>query len=332
VTTPRGLDLEAASTLIGTRLERGELIPGGKSNLTYHVWDEDGTEYVVRRPPLGHVLSTAHDMAREFRVITALASTRVPVPQTVALSQDPSFYVMRFVAGPVYRHASDLAVLGAQRIQALLGNLVDVLVELHTIDPASVGLSDFGRPDGYLERQLKRWAKQLDSSRNRELPGIDELHDALQAQMPLNSEAAIIHGDYRIDNCIATLDDNIAAVLDWEMATLGDPLTDVGLLLMYWRLNIEQGGVDSLSTGGGAAPLPGAPTGRDLAERYAARRGIELGRLDWYLAFANYKLAVIAEGIHFRYQAGQTVGEGFAGMGAMVPLLIDQGHAALRGK
>jgi aminoglycoside phosphotransferase (APT) family kinase protein len=274
------------------------------------------------------VLSTAHDMAREFRVISALAGTPVPVPETVALSQDPSFYVMRFVPGPIYRHASDLAPLGAQRIQALLADLVDVLVELHSIDPAAIGLEDFGRPDGYLERQLKRWQKQLDSSRSRELPGIDELHDALAQQMPLNSQAAIIHGDYRIDNCIATEDDRIAAVLDWEMATLGDPLSDVGLLLMYWRLNIEMGGVDNM---GGVAPLPGAPTGRDLAERYAARRGIELGRLDWYLAFANYKLAVIAEGIHYRYQAGQTVGEGFSGMGAMVPLLIDQGHAALRG-
>jgi aminoglycoside phosphotransferase (APT) family kinase protein len=325
---PKGLDLDAASSLTGLSFQGGELVAGGKSNLTYRVWTADGAQYVVRRPPLGHVLSTAHDMAREFRVISALAGTRVPVPETVALSQDPSFYVMRFVPGPIYRHASDLAPLGAQRIQALLGDLVDVLVELHSIEPASVGLDDFGRPDGYLERQLKRWQKQLDSSRSRDLPGIDELHDALAQQMPLNSQAAIIHGDYRIDNCIATEDDRIAAVLDWEMATLGDPLTDVGLLLMYWHLNIELGGVDNM---GGTAPLPGAPSGRDLAERYAARRGIELGRLDWYLAFANYKLAVIAEGIHYRYQAGQTVGEGFSGMGAMVPLLIDQGHAALRG-
>jgi aminoglycoside phosphotransferase (APT) family kinase protein len=325
---PKGLDLDAAKALTGLDFVGGERIAGGKSNLTYRVWTDDAAQYVVRRPPLGHVLSTAHDMAREFRVISALAGTPVPVPETVALSQDPSFYVMRFVPGPIYRHASDLAPLGAQRIQALLADLVDVLVELHSIDPAAIGLEDFGRPDGYLERQLKRWQKQLDSSRSRELPGIDELHDALAQQMPLNSQAAIIHGDYRIDNCIATEDDRIAAVLDWEMATLGDPLSDVGLLLMYWRLNIEMGGVDNM---GGVAPLPGAPTGRDLAERYAARRGIELGRLDWYLAFANYKLAVIAEGIHYRYQAGQTVGEGFSGMGAMVPLLIDQGHAALRG-
>jgi len=249
------------------------------------------------------------------------------VPQTVALSQDPSFYVMRFVAGPIYRRSQDLAAIGPQRIQTLMDNLVDVLVELHSIEPGSVGLQDFGRPDGYLERQLKRWQKQLDSSRSRDLPGIDELHDSLAQRMPLTSDAAIIHGDYRIDNCIATEDDRIAAVLDWEMATLGDPLTDVGLLLMYWKLNMEMGGVDGTGNGG----LIQKPTGRDLAERYASRRGIELGRLDWYLAFANYKLAVIAEGIHFRYQAGQTVGEGFSGMGAMVPLLIEQGHAALRG-
>ncbi len=326
--TPQGLDLEAARHLTGLPFEGGELIAGGKSNLTYRVWTSTGDEYVVRRPPLGHVLSTAHDMAREFRVISALFQSPVPVPQTVALSEDPSFYVMRFVPGAIYRRAEDLAVLGPQRIQRLMDNLVDVLVELHSIEPASVGLDDFGRPDGYLERQLKRWQKQLDSSRSRDLPGIDELHDALAQRMPLSSQAAIIHGDYRIDNCIATDDDRIAAVLDWEMATLGDPLTDVGLLLMYWKLNMEMGGVD----GGGRSGLITSPSGRDLAERYANRRGIELGRLDWYLAFANYKLAVIAEGIHYRYQAGQTVGEGFAGMGALVPLLIDQGHSALRGQ
>lgn len=328
MTLPKGLDLDAASALTGLAFQGGERIAGGKSNLTYRVWTDSGEEYVVRRPPLGHVLSTAHDMAREFRVISALAGTTVPVPETVALSQDPSFYVMRFVPGPIYRRPDDLAVIGAERIQLLMDNLVDVLVELHSIEPASVGLEDFGRPDGYLERQLKRWQKQLDSSRSRDLPGIDELHDALAQRMPLTSQAAIIHGDYRIDNCIATPDDRIAAVLDWEMATLGDPLTDVGLLLMYWRLNMEMGGVD----GSGNPGLMTKPSGRDLAERYAMRRGIELGRLDWYLAFANYKLAVIAEGIHYRYQAGQTVGEGFSGMGAMVPVLIEQGHAALRGQ
>lgn len=329
IEVPRGLDLEAAGKLIGVPLAGGELIAGGKSNLTYRVWTEDGRDLVVRRPPLGHVLSTAHDMAREFRVISALGPTDVPVPKTVALSQDPSFYVMEYVSGPIYRRPKDLAPLGAQRIQALMTNLVDVLVRLHEVDPESVGLGDFGRPDGYLERQLRRWQKQLDSSRSRPLPGIDELHDALVDQMPKESGAAIIHGDYRIDNCIASTEDGIAAVLDWEMATLGDPLSDVGLLLMYWRLNMEQGGVDGE---GEPMQLEGAPTGAQLAALYAERRGIELGQLDWYLAFANYKLAVIAEGIHYRFQAGQTVGEGFANMGAMVPQIIEHGHAALRGQ
>lgn len=328
IEVPKGLDLEAASRLIDVELKGGELITGGKSNLTYRVWSDSG-QFIVRRPPLGHVLSTAHDMGREFRVISALAGTKVPVPQAMALSDDPSFYVMSFVDGPIYRRSDDLAPLGATRVQALMTALVDVLVELHAIEPESVGLQDFGRPDGYLERQLRRWQKQLDASRSRELEGIDELHDELVKRLPVSGKPAIIHGDYRIDNCIATADDGIAAVLDWEMATLGDPLTDVGLLLMYWRLNIELGGVGSF---GAATPLPGAPSGADLAAMYAAKRGIELAKLDWYLAFANYKLAVIAEGIHYRYQAGQTVGDGFATMGAMVPLVVEQGHAALRGE
>lgn len=326
--TPKGLDLDAAGALIGVTLSEGELIAGGKSNLTYRVGDGVST-WVVRRPPLGHVLSTAHDMAREFKVISALGPTAVPVPQAIALSEDPSFYVMEFVEGAVYRQPSDLAALGAQRLDKLMTNLVDVLVSLHSIDPASVGLGDFGRPDGYLERQLRRWQKQLDSSRSRSLEGIDELHDLLVATMPRQSASSIIHGDYRIDNCIASADDTIAAVLDWEMATLGDPLTDVGLLLMYWKLNTELGGVGNF---GSPQPIPGAPTGAELAAAYAAKRGIEIGALDWYLGFANYKLAVIAEGIHYRYQAGQTVGDGFATMGAMVPHLVAHGHAALKGQ
>ncbi len=328
IEVPKGLDLKAASALLGQELLGGQLIVGGKSNLTYRVWSAEG-EYIVRRPPLGHVLSTAHDMGREFRIISALASTKVPVPQAIALSDDPSFYLMSFVDGPIYRRPQELEPLGGDRIQKLMTALVGVLVELHAIDPASIGLQDFGRPEGYLERQLRRWQKQLDSSRSRELEGIDELHDLLVKQLPVSGNPAIIHGDYRIDNCIATADDGIAAVLDWEMATLGDPLTDVGLLLMYWRLNIEMGGVEAF---GNATPLPGAPTGADLAAMYASKRGIDLASLDWYLAFANYKLAVIAEGIHFRYQAGQTVGDGFATLGAMVPLLVTQGHAALRGE
>jgi len=317
---PPGLDLDAAGRLIGKELTGGELIAGGKSNLTYRVSGPEG-EWVVRRPPLGHVLSTAHDMGREFRVISALGPTNVPVPGAIALSEDPSFYVMEFVPGPVYRTAEALGTLGPRRVQMLMSNLVDVLVELHSIDPASVGLTDFGRPDGYLERQLRRWQKQFESSRSRTIDGIEQLHDLLVARLPASSKSSIVHGDYRIDNCISSEEDTIAAVLDWEMATLGDPLTDVGLLLMYWRLHIED-----------VALPPGAPTGAELAQQYAEKRGLDLAELDWYLAFANYKLAVIAEGIYFRYQAGQTVGEGFADMGALVPRLIVQGHDALRGQ
>ncbi|AQU69469.1 phosphotransferase family protein [Streptomyces niveus] len=305
------------------------LIEGGRSNLTYAV--TDGThDWVVRRPPLGHVLATAHDMKREFRVISALHPTAVPVPAPLLLCEDPEvlgapFYVMEYVTGTPYRTAEQLAPLGPERTRAALLGLVDTLVELHAVDPAAVGLADFGRPEGFLDRQLRRWGKQLDASRNRDLAGVDELHAALGRSLPHSPAPTVIHGDYRLDNVLIGDDDRIKAVLDWEMSTLGDPLTDLGLLVMY-SAPLEITG-SPISTTAGAA---GHPAPAELIERYAAGSGRDTSAIAWYTAFAWFKLAVILEGIHYRYTLGQTVGGGFERIGDLVPVFIEHGLTTLQ--
>jgi aminoglycoside phosphotransferase (APT) family kinase protein len=304
----------------------GELIVGGRSNLTYVIAD-GSREWVLRRPPLGHVLATAHDMGREFRVISALAGTAVPVPATVLLCQDPEvlgapFYLMRRVPGTVYRDAAQTATLTPGQRAALARHLVDVLAELHRIDPASVGLSDFGRPDGFLARQVRRWGKQLASSRSRDLPGVDSLVAGLAASVPASPAPAIVHGDYRLDNVLVH-EGRIAAVLDWEMSTVGDPLTDLGLLVVYWdRMPDLEHAVVS-----GVGARHGFPDGATLTGWYAARTGADLSTLDWYVALASFKLAVILEGIHYRYSQGLTVGDGFEQVGTLVPPLVEIGLA-----
>ncbi|WP_320782926.1 phosphotransferase family protein [Streptomyces sp. CRN 30] len=307
----------------------GRLIEGGRSNLTYTVTD-GASRWVVRRPPLGHVLATAHDMRREHRVISALHPTGVPVPRTVLLCEDEEvlgapFYVMEFVEGTPYRTAEQLTPLGPERTRDAVFNLVDTLVELHSVEPAAVGLADFGRPEGFLDRQLRRWAKQLDASRDRELAGIDELHATLGRELPHSPAPSVVHGDYRLDNVLIGDDERIRAVLDWEMSTLGDPLTDLGLLVMYSQ---PLGMPDSpVST---TARAPGHPAPQELIERYAARSGRDVSGVSWYTAFAWFKLAVILEGIHYRYTLGQTVGPGFDRIGDLVPVFIEHGLTTLQ--
>ena len=305
----------------------GRLIAGGRSNLTYEV--SDGTRsWVVRRPPLGHVLATAHDMGREHRVITALRDTSVPVPLTYALCTDPDvigapFYVMSDVDGVAYRTADQIAVLGPTRIRAIAERLIATLALLHTVPPAEVGLADFGRPEGFLARQVRRWKKQLDASRSRPIAGIDELYALLAANPPDGTPPAIVHGDYRLDNVLVGSDDKIAAVVDWEMATLGDPLTDVGLLIVYQTM-------ERLGDGPMASAAPGYPAVPEVLAQYAAGSGRDLSDLGFYIALASFKAAVILEGIHYRYVHGQTVGEGFQEIGAMVEPLVASGLAAIR--
>jgi aminoglycoside phosphotransferase (APT) family kinase protein len=335
---PPGLDLDRLRGLLDRERPglvhgplTGRLIEGGRSHLTYAV--SDGTsKWVVRRPPLGHVLATAHDMKREHRVISALHPTDVPVPNPVLLCENPEndavpgspFYVMEFVEGTPYRTADELAPLGPERTRDAVLSLVDTLVELHAVDPAEVGLADFGRPEGFLDRQLRRWGKQLDASRNRDLAGIDELHATLGRQLPQSPAATVVHGDYRLDNVLMGDDDEIKAILDWEMSTLGDPLTDLGLLVMY---SMPLGMPDSpVST---TAEAPGHPDPAELVARYAERSGRDVSAVSWYTAFAWFKLAVILEGIHYRYTLGQTVGRGFDRIGDLVPVFIQHGLTTL---
>jgi aminoglycoside phosphotransferase (APT) family kinase protein len=307
----------------------GRLLAGGKSNLTYEVSSGDRT-WVVRRPPLGHVLATAHDMGREYQVISALRDTAVPVPLAIALCTDPGvlgapFYVMSKVDGVAYRSDAQIALLGPRRTRAIAERMVDTLADLHAVGYEAVGLSSFGRPAGFLARQVRRWKKQLDASRSREVPGIDELHALLAAAAADGGPPAIVHGDYRLDNLLVGPSDKIAAVVDWEMATIADPLTDVGLLIVYQRLG-------ELGDGPLASQAPGYPAEADVLERYALRSGRDLSDLGFHIALASFKLAVIMEGIYYRYTQGQTVGIGFASTGTLAGRLIDGGIAALKGR
>jgi len=301
----------------------GELIAGGKSNLTYRITD-GASVWALRRPPLAHVLPSAHDMGREFRVISALGGTDVPVARAIALCPDPEvlgapFYLMSFVDGVVFDQAERLAGLTPELAKRACEELVDTLIELHSIDPASVGLADFGRPDGYLARQVKRWHAQWRASETSPRPELDELVERLTATMPAQGAPAIVHGDYRLTNVIYRTDvSGIAAVVDWEMATLGDPLADVGLLAVYHRLAAVSDGVMPAMS-----PDNGFLSAEQMAARYADGAGRDLSQLDWYIAFGYYKLAVISEGIHYRYLQGKTVGEGFSQMGDRVPQLLD---------
>jgi aminoglycoside phosphotransferase (APT) family kinase protein len=306
---------------------RGRLLAGGRSNLTYEVSD-GSKQWVVRRPPLGHVLATAHDMGREYRVITALRDTDVPVALSYALCDDPEvigapFYVMSKVDGVAYRTAEQIVPLGPIRTRAIADQMVDTLARLHAVVPAEAGLADFGHPEGFLPRQVRRWHKQLDASRSRPIPGIEELHDLLAATQPDSPAATIVHGDYRLDNTLVGPGDEVAAVVDWEMATLGDPLTDVGLLVVYQQM-------DRLGEGPQASSAPGYPSVPEILGRYALASGRDLSDLAFYVALASFKSAVILEGIRYRYAHGQTVGDGFDQIGDLVEPLVAGGLTALR--
>ena len=217
-----------------------ELIGGGRSNLTFTVTGADGRRLVVRRPPLGHVLATAHDVAREHRIIAALGPTPVPVPAALGLCTNEAvngapFYVMGFVDGEVLDNSEKGRRLEPAVRAAASHHLIDVLADLHAVDIDDVGLGDLARRHGYIERQLKRWTTQWANSKTRELPAIDEVAALLAARVPPEREVVIAHGDYRFGNCLTdAATGRIAAVLDWELCTLGDPLADVGYLAVYW--------------------------------------------------------------------------------------------------
>lgn len=319
---PPGVDLARLTSWFDKQLPSqrqgnltAQLIIGGRSNLTYRLSD-DSRSWALRRPPLGHVLPTAHDMTREFTVIQALHGSQVPVPKPVALCEDRDvlgmpFYLMSFVDGLVIERPE--LVPDAATATRISEQLVDTLVKLHSIEPAQVGLSDFGRPDGYLQRQVSRWHRQFQSSVPDGHPQEQQVVDALQAGLPKTSANGIVHGDYRLTNVLFDRQlTGIEAVVDWEMATLGDPLTDLGLLYVYHE---RAANTDSV--------MPNFPSEQgflgpeQLISRYAERSGKQLTELDWYIAFGYFKLGVIAAGIHARYLQGLTVGAGFEVFGAL---------------
>jgi aminoglycoside phosphotransferase (APT) family kinase protein len=326
-----GLDLDRAREVLVEAAQgrltgelTGEVISGGRSNLTYLVRGDAGA-VVVRRPPLGLVLPSAHDMSREYRVTAALSGIGFPVARPLLLCTDEDvigapFYVMEHVDGVVLR-GSALSTVDAEAAAGCGTALVDTLLRLHAVDFAAIGLGDFGRPDGYLSRQVRRWHEQWERSKTRELPLLDSVAARLRDGLPDSTRHGIVHGDYRLDNVMfdAGLRD-IRAVMDWEMATIGDPLADVGLLVVY-------------SDTSSLRLIPSVPagfaSGEQLARRYAEGSGVGLDRLDWYIAFGFFKLAVIAEGIHARYLLGKTVGEGFDTFGPAVPALIGHADATL---
>jgi len=322
-----------------------QLIAGGRSNLTYRLavsGSGGDRQLVLRRPPLGHVLPTAHDMSREFRVLSALAGTEVPVARPVAFCDDPDvvgapFYLMEYVPGVVLRSRQDTAALSGPQNADLSERLADMLAAIHGVDVEATGLAGLGRGAGYLTRQLGRWQRQWELSKTREVPGYDELVARLTATLPPEGETTLVHGDFRLDNVLVMVSPRprITAVVDWEMATLGDPLADLGLTLVYWTDPGEEGWLDPASGEPGpglrtdGTTSPGFLTRAEFAAGYARRTGRDISRIGYYMAFGYFKLAVVLEGIHARYLQHQTVGEGFEREGLAVPTLVARAHQVL---
>lgn len=311
---------------------RVELISGGKSNLTFSVRDDE-SHWVVRRPPTSGLTPSAHDMNREWAVTSALQSTDVPVAPAVAIDSDGEvlgapFTVVEFVDGRIIRTDDDLTALSDDEIDRNVDGLVDTLVRLHAVDFRAVGLGDFGRPDGFAARQVKLWARQWGHVKTRDLDDVDRLVAELSERIPAEADTTIVHGDYRVDNTILSADDpgTVRAVVDWEMSTLGDPLTDIALMCVYRRKGFDRVvGFDAAWTS------DRYPSADDMAQRYATRTGGDLGDWDFYLALANLKLGVIAEGITYRARAG-AASDGADRAAEATGDFISAGLSTLRGK
>ena len=307
----QGIDIERVNPWLAANIPGAvapftfDLIAGGRSNLTFRVTGADGTCFVLRRPPLGHVLATAHDMAREYRIIAAVGTTNVPVPPALGLCTDESvngapFYVMGFVDGVVLDSPEKAAAMAPELRVAASEHLIDVLADLHAVDVDAVGLGDLAKREGYVERQVKRWSSQWEQSKTRELPAIDEVARRLRERIPTQKGVSIAHGDYRFGNCLTDVTrGRVAAVLDWELCTLGDPLADVGYLGVYWN-----DGDPALARANDPTPAGGFASYAALLDRYAARTGRDLSDIDYYIAFSCWRLAVISEGVYARYLHG----------------------------
>jgi aminoglycoside phosphotransferase (APT) family kinase protein len=334
VAVPDGIDKEPLEAWFGENVPgvelplRFERIAGGHSNLTYRVTDAGGGKRALRRPPMGKRLGSAHDMGREFKVVSALGKTDVPVAPVVGLCEDESvngapFYVMEFVEGPILRGLAEAEIFPAEGDRRAIGERVaDTLVQIHAVDPDAAGLGDLGRKEDYVARQLHRWQGQWEKSKTRQLEPIDRVHAALSARIPEQGPATIVHGDYRLDNMILTDTGEVAAVVDWELCTLGDPLADVGLLMAYW----PERGDDVVALGMPANLAPGFPSQTEIAARYAERSGRDLSDLNFYVALGYWKLAIILEGVYARYVAGGygKVDEGIHAFARLVERLAEE--------
>lgn len=306
-----GIDVAPVSDWLTRNVDRltgpftFETIEGGRSNLTYRVTDAVGTRFVLRRPPLGHVLATAHDMAREHRIISAVGTTDVPVPITLGLCEDEAvngapFYVMSFVDGEVLDSPERASHMAPEVRRAAALHLIDVLADLHAADIDAIGLGDLAKREGYVERQVRRWSSQWEQSKTRELPAVDEVARRLAAAVPDQQSVAVAHGDFRFGNCLTdTTTGRITAVLDWELCTLGDPLADLGYLGVYWA-----GGDPARARHNDPTGLDGFPTYDEIVGRYADRSGLDVSGIDYYVAFSCFRLAAISEGVYARYIHG----------------------------
>lgn len=279
-----------------------DLITGGKSNLTYRVSDAAGTTWALRRPPVGPKAPTAHNVLREYLIIAALHShSDFPVPAPAGTCDDEAvlgapFMVTSFVDGLVLRSKRIAAALSESVRQSAANDLIDVLAKLHRFTPTQIGLQDLAPSTGYLERQLDRWRTQYDRSRQREIADLESMHTWLGDHLPPTAQPCLVHGDYRLDNAIFDEHGRVAAVLDWEIATLGDPLADLALMIVYWA----GPGPEAV----GPTSLSGFPDREAVIARYMSQTGLDCTDLRWYLAFSYWKLACAAEGIYARYAAG----------------------------
>jgi aminoglycoside phosphotransferase (APT) family kinase protein len=337
--TPDGIRREGVEAWFAQKVEgvalplRFERISGGRSNLTYSVHDVEGRAWALRRPPLGKRLASAHDMAREHRIISALQATEVPVPPAVGLCEDEAvngdpFYVMEFVEGPILRTAAEAEAFDEAERNAIGERVGDTLVAIHAVDPDSVGLGELGRKQDYVARQLRRWQGQWEKYGTREIPLIDDIHRRLETRIPEQGPATIVHGDYRLDNMILSPTGEVEAVVDWELCTLGDPLADVGLLMVYWA----EPGDTLLPLFDPPTVAQGFPPRAELARRYAEASGRDLAELDYYVALGYWKLAIILEGVFARYAAGQygKTEEGFEEFARSVERLVEAADEAER--
>jgi aminoglycoside phosphotransferase (APT) family kinase protein len=282
-------------------------LAGGHSNFTYRVDDQAGHTYVLRRPPLGELLPTAHDMGREFRVISALWPTPVPVPEPIAYTADAEitgahFYAMGWVEGRSLYTAEETAAHLTEEARARTGpSFIDTLAALHTLDPDAVGLGTLGKRESYVERQLNRWYASWNASKDRELPDVDRLYRFLSDHLPSQTKTTVVHGDYGLHNCRVAREGHIAAVIDWEISTLGDPLADLGYCINAW-VEPADGSASRLD-----APtlLPGFGTRQELIDRYAEQTGADVSHLDYYRCFNHWKTVAIVQGVYARYLHGQ---------------------------